>query len=160
MVAHPALLIPQKIPVDEDSILPYFSNLVEAVPGEFNAAPFVMAHNITFHELQARVALHIWSHSIKISPDKSDPYDIPNDTFCNSQILSQKCMSKPTKEDNDARLLATENCIFDRFMDAMQDQSQAMFAFLTVMFTTSPIILITRNHCTISLQNPAVPLLV
>jgi hypothetical protein len=59
MVAHPALLVPQKIPVDEDAILPYFPNLVEAVPGEFNATPFVMAHNIPFHELQVHVALHI-----------------------------------------------------------------------------------------------------
>jgi hypothetical protein len=33
MVARLALLVPQKIPVDEDAILPYFPNLVEAVPG-------------------------------------------------------------------------------------------------------------------------------
>jgi hypothetical protein len=79
IVAHLALRIPQKIPVDEDAILPYFPNLIEAVPGEFNATPFIMAHNILFHELQARVVLYIWSHSIKISPDQSDPYDIPND---------------------------------------------------------------------------------
>jgi hypothetical protein len=31
---------------------------------------------------------------------------------------------------------------------------------LTVMFTTSPILVIIRNHYTISLQNPAVPLLI
>jgi hypothetical protein len=116
--------------VDEDAILPYFPNLVEAVPGEFNATPLVMAHNIQFHELQARVALHIWPHSIKLSPDQLDPYDIPNDTFCNSQILSQNFMSKPTKEDNDASLLAMENRIFDRLMDSMQDQSQAMYVFV------------------------------
>jgi hypothetical protein len=130
MVAHPALLIPQKIPVDEDAILPYFPNLVEAVPVEFNATPFVMAHNIPFHELQARVALHIWPHYIKLSPDQSDPHDVPNDTFCNSQILSQKCMSKPTKEYNDTIFLAMENRLFDRLMDAMQYQSQAMYAFV------------------------------
>jgi hypothetical protein len=59
MMAHSALLVQQKIPVDEDAILPYFQNLVEAVPGNFNAMPFIMAHNIPFHELQARVALHI-----------------------------------------------------------------------------------------------------
>jgi hypothetical protein len=94
IVAHPALLIPQKIPVDEDTILPYFPNPVEAVPGEFNAPSFVMALNIQFHELQARVALHIiLPHSINISLDQSDPYDIPNDTFCNSQIIvSHKCI--------------------------------------------------------------------
>jgi hypothetical protein len=85
MVARPALLFLQKISVDEDAIFPYFPNLMEAVHGEFNATPFVMAHNIPFHELQARVALHIWPHSIKLSPDQSDPYDSPNDTFCNSQ---------------------------------------------------------------------------
>jgi hypothetical protein len=56
MVAHPALLVPQKISVDEDSILPYFPSLVEAVPGDFDATPFVMAHNIPFHEIQDRVA--------------------------------------------------------------------------------------------------------
>jgi hypothetical protein len=130
MVAHPALSVPQKIPVDEDAFLPYFPNLVEVVPGEFNATPFVKAHNIPFHELQARVAFHIWPHSIKISLDQSDPYDIPNDTFCNSQILSQNCNSKPTKEDNDASLLAMENCLFDHLMDAKQDQSQSMYAFV------------------------------
>jgi hypothetical protein len=32
MMSHPALLVPQKIPVDEGAILPYFPNLVEAVP--------------------------------------------------------------------------------------------------------------------------------
>jgi hypothetical protein len=89
MVAHPALLVPQKIPVDEDTILPYFLNLMEAVPGKFNVKQFFMAYNIPFNELQARVALQIWPHSIKISPDQSHPYDIPNDKFCNSQILSQ-----------------------------------------------------------------------
>jgi hypothetical protein len=130
MVAHPALLVPQKIPVNEDAILPYFPNLVEAVPRNFNATPFVMAHNILFHELQDCVALHIWPHSIKLSPDQSDSYNIPNNTFCNSQILSQNCMSKPTKEDNDASLLAMENRLFDRLMDAMQDKSQAMYAFV------------------------------
>jgi hypothetical protein len=130
MVAHPALFVPQKIPVDEDAILPYFPNLVEAVPIEFNVTPFFMAQKIPSLEPQARVALHIWPHSIKISPDQSDPYDIPNDTFCNSQILSQNCMSKPTKEDNDASLLTMENRLFDRLMDAMQDQPQAMHAFV------------------------------
>jgi hypothetical protein len=51
MVAHPALLVPQKIPVDEDTILPYLYNLMEAVPDEFNTTQFVMAHYISFHEL-------------------------------------------------------------------------------------------------------------
>jgi hypothetical protein len=105
----------------------YFPNLVEAVLGKFNATPFLMAHNIPFHELQARVALHIWPHSIKISADQSNPYDIPNDTLCNSQILSQKCMPKTNKEDNDSSLLVMENGLFDRLMDAMQDQPQAMY---------------------------------
>jgi hypothetical protein len=39
-------------------------------------------------------------------------------------------MSKPTKEDNDASLLATENSLFGRLMHGMQDQSQAMYAFI------------------------------
>jgi hypothetical protein len=130
MVAHPELLVPQKIPVDEDAILPYFPNLVEAVLGEFNVTPFVMEHTIPLHELEDRVALHIWPYSIKTPHDQSDPYEISNDTFCNSQILSQKCMSKPTKEDNDASLISTENHIFDRLFDATKDQSQAMYAFM------------------------------
>jgi hypothetical protein len=134
MVAHPALVVIQKIPVDENAILPYFPNLLEAVPGEFNATPFSMAHNIPFHELKARVALHIWPHSIKISPDQSDPYDIPNDTFCNSQIISQNCMSKPTKEGNDASLLATENRLSDFLIDTMQYQSQSLYAFIDPHF--------------------------
>jgi hypothetical protein len=90
IVAHPALLVPQKIPVDKDTILPYFPNLMEAVPSKLNSMPFVMAHNIPFHELQACVALHNWPHSIKVSPAQSDPYVISNYTFCNSQMLSQK----------------------------------------------------------------------
>jgi hypothetical protein len=78
-----------------------------------------------------KLKCHLFEYSsINLSPDQSDPYDIPNDTFCNSQILSQNYMSKPTKEDNDASLLAMENCLFDRLMDAMQDQSQAMYAFV------------------------------
>jgi hypothetical protein len=39
-------------------------------------------------------------------------------------------MSKPTKEDNDASLLAMENRLFDQLMDAMKYQSQAMYAFV------------------------------
>jgi hypothetical protein len=58
MVAHPSLLVLQKISVDEDAILPYFPNLMTAVHGELNATPFIMAHNIPFHELQDRVVLH------------------------------------------------------------------------------------------------------
>jgi hypothetical protein len=74
---------------------------------------------------------HLFEYSsIKLSPDQSDPYDIPNYTFCNSQIISQNCISKPTKEDNDASLLAMENHLFDCLMDAMQYQSQAMYAFV------------------------------
>jgi hypothetical protein len=131
MVARPSLLMPQKTPVDEDAILPYFTNLVEALPIEFNATPFAMAHNIPFRELQYRIALlHIWPHSIKISPNQWYPYDIPNDTFCNSQILSHNGMSKPTKEDNGASLLAMENHLFDRLCDAMKDQSQNMYEFM------------------------------
>jgi hypothetical protein len=81
MAAHPILLVPQKIIVDEDASLPYFPNLVDAAPGELNATPVVMAHNIPFDEIQAHIALHIFSHSIKISSDQLDPYDIPNDMF-------------------------------------------------------------------------------
>jgi hypothetical protein len=107
MVAHLAFLVPQKIPMDAGSILPYFPNLMEFLPVELNMTPFVMAHNIPFHEIQARIALHIWPHSLKISPNQSNPYDIPKDMLCSSQILSQNCMSKLTKEVNDASLLAT-----------------------------------------------------
>jgi hypothetical protein len=63
MVARPALLMSHKIPVDQAAILPCLPNLLEAVPEEFNITQFVMAHNILFHELQARVALNIWPHS-------------------------------------------------------------------------------------------------
>jgi hypothetical protein len=41
MVTHPALIVPQKIPVDEDAILPNFTNLVEAIPSEFNVTPLI-----------------------------------------------------------------------------------------------------------------------
>jgi hypothetical protein len=73
---------------------------------------------------------HLFEYSsIKLSPDQLDPYDIPNYTFCFSQKLSKKRMSKPIKEDNDASLLAMENHLFDHLMDAMQDQSQTMYVF-------------------------------
>jgi hypothetical protein len=125
MVVHPALLVPQNIPVDEDAILPYFPNLVEAVPSKFNATP--LSWHTTFCFMNSKLVLHyIWPHSIKLSPDQPDSYDTPNDTFCNSQILSQNVMSKPIKEDNDASLLAMENRLFDRLLDAMQYQSQAI----------------------------------
>jgi hypothetical protein len=39
-------------------------------------------------------------------------------------------MSKPSKEYNDASLIAMENRLFDHFIDAMQDQYQAMYAFM------------------------------
>jgi hypothetical protein len=39
-------------------------------------------------------------------------------------------MSKPTKEDNDASLLAVQNLLFNHFMDVIQDQFQAMYAFV------------------------------
>jgi hypothetical protein len=89
-----------------------------------------MAHNIPFHERKSRGALHILPHSIKISPDQLDPYDIPNDTFCNSQILYQNCMSKQTKEYNHSSLLAMANHLFEHLFDAMKDQSQAMYVFM------------------------------
>jgi hypothetical protein len=38
-------------------------------------------------------------------------------------------MLRPTKEENNASLLAMENHLFDLLMDAMQDQSQAMYVF-------------------------------
>jgi hypothetical protein len=97
MMAHPALLVPHKIPVEEDVILPYFPNLTKAIPGEFSVTPFVMAHTIPFQEIQAWVVLNIWPHSIIILPDQSDPYDIPKNMFYNSQILSQNCPSEPTQ---------------------------------------------------------------
>jgi hypothetical protein len=39
-------------------------------------------------------------------------------------------MWNPTKEDNDASFLAMENRLFEYLMDAMQYQSQAMYAFV------------------------------
>jgi hypothetical protein len=130
IVAHAAFLAQQKIPVDEDAILPYFPNLAEAVPGEFNAPPFVTAHSILFHEIQAHVALYIWPHSIKIPPNQSIPYAIPNNMFCNSQILSQKCTSEPSSEKNEASLLTMENCLFDCLQDPMRLQTRAMYEML------------------------------
>jgi hypothetical protein len=67
MVAHPALPVPQKIPVDEDAILPYFPNLVEA-----------KAHNIPFHELRfmnSKLVLHcIFGHTLsKYHPINQTP---------------------------------------------------------------------------------------
>jgi hypothetical protein len=56
MVAHPALLVPQNISVDGNTILTYFPNLMEAAPDEFNATPFAKAHTIPFGKIQPRVA--------------------------------------------------------------------------------------------------------
>jgi hypothetical protein len=103
---------------------------VEAVPDEFNATPFVKAHNISFQEIQARVPLHMWPHSIKIPPKKIDPYDTPSNMFCNSQIISQKCPSEPSSEEHKASLLSTETCLFDRLLDSMKLQTRAIYDIL------------------------------
>jgi hypothetical protein len=135
MVAHPALLVPHKIPVDEDTILPCFPILMEAIPDEFNATPlFVMAHNIPFHEIQARVAFHIWPHSIKISPDQLDPYGIPNDMFYNSQIISQKFPSEPSSKEIKASSLAMEIHFFDCLQDSTKLQTRAIYEILHHVF--------------------------
>jgi hypothetical protein len=98
MVAHPALLVPQKIQVDEDAVLPYFLNLVEAIPGEFNATLFFMAHNIPFHEPQDCVALYIWPHSIKISPDQSTPMTPQTIHFVTHKYSPKMvCRNRPRK---------------------------------------------------------------
>jgi hypothetical protein len=130
MVANPALVVTQKITVDGDAILPYFSNLADAAPVEFNSSPFVATHTIPFDEIQARVALHILPHSIKISPDQLDPYEIQIDMFCNSQILSQKCPSEPSSEKNEASLLAMENYLFNHLLDSMKLQTRSICEIL------------------------------
>jgi hypothetical protein len=58
-----------------------------------------MAYKHIFHDIQAHAALHIWPHSIKMSPVQPDPYDIPNDMFCNSQILSHKLQQVDLKRE-------------------------------------------------------------
>jgi hypothetical protein len=90
VVAYHALLAPHKIPSKEGDILSYFPNLVEVLSGEFNATPFVMAHNIPIDESPRKAAFKIWPHSIKLSSDQTDPYDITSETFCNTQIISQQ----------------------------------------------------------------------
>jgi hypothetical protein len=125
MVAHPALLVPHNIPVDEDAILPYFPNLVEALPGEFNATPFFVAHNIPFHK--SKLVLHcIFGHTLS-SPDQSDPYDIPDDIFCNSQILSHNCPSEPSSEEDKASLLAMESHLFGHLQDSTKLQTRSIY---------------------------------
>jgi hypothetical protein len=47
VVAYPDLLAPQKNLSKEGAILPYFPNLVEAIPGEFNATSFFMAMKLS-----------------------------------------------------------------------------------------------------------------
>jgi hypothetical protein len=46
-------------------------------------------------------------------------------------------MSKPTKEDNDASLLAMENHLFYRLFDDMTYKSQSMYAFIDHIFPHS-----------------------
>jgi hypothetical protein len=90
VVDYPALLAPHKIPSKEGALLPYCPNLVDAISGEFNAMPFVMAHNIPIDEILRKAAFKIWPHSIKLSSDQTDVYDITSETFCNTQIISQQ----------------------------------------------------------------------
>jgi hypothetical protein len=73
VVAYPALLTPQKNRSKEGAILPYFPNLVEAIPGEFNATPFVMAHNIPMDEILRNAAFKNLAtlHKIVIRPNRS-----------------------------------------------------------------------------------------
>jgi hypothetical protein len=55
-VAYPALLAPQKNTSKGGAILSYFPNLVQDIPGEFNATPFVMADNIPIDEILRNAA--------------------------------------------------------------------------------------------------------
>jgi hypothetical protein len=51
--------------------------------------------------------------------------------FCNSQILSQKCPSEPSSEENEASLLTKENNhIFDCLQDSMKLQTRAIYEIL------------------------------
>jgi hypothetical protein len=73
VVAYPALLAPHTIPSKEGAILSYFPNPVEAISGEFNATPFVIAHNIPINKILRKAAFKIWPHSIKLLSDQTNP---------------------------------------------------------------------------------------
>jgi hypothetical protein len=135
VVAYPALLVPHKIPSKEGAILPYFPNLVEAISGEFNATPFVMAHNITIDEILTKVAFKIWPHSIKLSSDQTDRHDITSETFCKTQIISQQSRGQELDLTTafDASLLAMENLLYYRLLTSIQDQSVGLYAHMNIL---------------------------
>jgi hypothetical protein len=135
VVAYPALLAPHKILSKEGAILPYFPNLVEAISDKFNAMPFVMAHNIPIDKILRKAAFKILPHSIKLSSDQTDPYDIKSETFCNTQILSQQSRGQELDltTDFDASLLAMENRLYDRLLTSLQDQPVGLYAHMNIL---------------------------
>jgi hypothetical protein len=50
--------------------------------------------------------------------------------FCNSQILSQKCQSEPSSEENEASLLTMKNIFFDHLQDPMKLQTRPIYKIL------------------------------
>jgi hypothetical protein len=135
VVAYPALLVPHKIPSKEGVILPYFPYLVEAISGEFNATPFVVAHNIPIDEILRRAAFKIWLHSIKMSSDQTDHYDITSLTFCKTQVLSQQSRGQELDLTTafDASFLAMENRLYDRLLTSLQDQSVGLYEHMNIL---------------------------
>jgi hypothetical protein len=120
VVVYPALLTPHKHPSKEGAILSYFPNLVEAISGKFNATPFVVAKNIPIDKIIRKAAFKIWPHSIKLSSDKTYPYDIISETFCNTQILSQQYRGEELDLTTafDANLLAMENRLYEKMLNS------------------------------------------
>jgi hypothetical protein len=135
VVAYPDLPAPHKIPSKEGAILPFFPNLVEAIWGEFNATPFVMAHNIPIDKILRKAALKIWPQSIKLSSDQTDFYDITSETFCNTQILSQQSGGQELDLAIafDASLLAMEYRLYDRLLTSLQYQSVGLYAHMHIL---------------------------
>jgi hypothetical protein len=135
VVVYPALLAPHKIPSKEGAILPYFPNLVEAISGEFNATPFVMDQNIPIDKILRKAAFKNLPHSIKLSSDQTDPYDITSESFCNTQILSQKYRRQELDLTTafDASLLAMENRLYDQLLTCIQDQSVGLYAHMNIL---------------------------
>jgi hypothetical protein len=155
MADHPALLVPQKIPVDEDAILPYFPKPTEAILGDSMRHHF--SWNTTFSFMNSKLMLHcIFGHTLptylpinwtpmtshmihfvtlKYSP-KSVCQNLPR------KIIAPVCLPW--------RTIYLTVCLMTRKI-SLKPCIHLWTTFLRIIiFTNCQIIVITCSHCTIA----------
>jgi hypothetical protein len=122
MVDHPALPVPRIFQWLKKNFTFTFPISCKLHPA--NSMQHRLSLRTTFPLMKSELMLHcIFGHTLS---KYHLPYAIPNDIFCNSQILSQNCPSEPSSEEHEASLLAMENHIFDHLLYSMKLQTRAI----------------------------------